>query len=41
MKNTLANITKKTQLENRVIQIGLDNNLVKNMTEIVRNNLEY
>lgn len=27
---------KKTELEKRVIELGMDNNLVKNLTEVFR-----
>jgi hypothetical protein len=40
MKSTLAKIKKRTELETKVMNLGMDNNLVKNMAEILRNNLE-
>jgi hypothetical protein len=40
MKSTLNKIKKRTDLENKVMNLGMDNNLVKNMAEIVRNNIE-
>jgi hypothetical protein len=40
MKQTLAKIKKRTELETKVMNLGMDNNLVKNMAEIVRHELE-
>ena len=31
MKSTLAKIKKRTELETKVMNLGMDNNLVKNM----------
>lgn len=40
MKSTLDKIRRRTELETKVMNLGMDNNLVKNMAEIVRNNIE-
>jgi hypothetical protein len=36
MNDTVEKIKRRTELENRVMEMGMDNNLVKNMAEIVR-----
>lgn len=40
MKSTLDKIRRRTELETKVMNLGMDNNLVKNMAEIVRKNIE-
>ena len=36
MNDTVDKIKRRTELESKVIEMGMDNNLVKNMAEIVR-----
>lgn len=36
MNDTVEKIKRRTELENKVMEIGMNNNLVKNMAEIVR-----
>jgi hypothetical protein len=36
MNETIRKIKKRTELENKVMNLGMDNNLIKNMVDIVK-----